>query len=112
MSDDIQKHVLAAFEHAKAYCGQGRVANYIPALAEVYPSKFCMAVALPNGGYYCAGDADEPFSIQSVSKVFTLPLALEGLEVTYGTVLDGSHQALHLILLCNWKQSVGNSAIH
>ncbi len=79
MSDEIQKHLHAAFEHAKSYCGQGRVANYIPALAEVDPSKFGMAIALPNGDYYCVGDADEPFSIQSVSKVFTLSLALERL---------------------------------
>ncbi len=79
MSEEIQKHLYDAFEHAKPYCSQGRVADYIPALAEVDPLKFGMAVALPNGEYYCVGDADEPFSIQSVSKVFTLSLALERL---------------------------------
>ncbi|MDB2439841.1 glutaminase [Hellea sp.] len=77
MSDDIQKHLRNAFEHAKAYRGQGRVADYIPALAKVDPSKFGMSLALPNGKFYCVGDATEPFSIQSVSKVFTLSLALE-----------------------------------
>ena len=77
MSDEIRKSLHNAYEHAKPYCGQGRVADYIPALAEVGPSKFGMAVVLPNGEYYCIGDADEPFSIQSVSKVFTLSLALE-----------------------------------
>lgn len=77
MSDEIQKYLRNAFEYAKPFCKEGRVANYIPALAQVDPSKFGMAVALPNGEYYCAGDADEPFSIQSVSKVFTLSLALE-----------------------------------
>lgn len=77
MSEPIRSHIDAAFEAATAYCGKGRVANYIPALAEVDPSKFGMAVALADGSYVCAGDADEAFSIQSVSKVFTLALALE-----------------------------------
>ena len=53
MSDEILKSLHNADEHAKPYCGQGRVADYIPALAEVDPSKFGMAVVLPNGEYYC-----------------------------------------------------------
>lgn len=77
MTKSIDQHVKNAFEAGKALCGEGRVADYIPALAEVDPSKFGMAVALPDGSYCCAGDADEPFSIQSISKVFTLSLALE-----------------------------------
>lgn len=80
MPHEIEKHIQDAFEFAKPYCGKGRVADYIPALAEVDPSKFGMAVALSDGSYCCAGDADEPFSIQSVSKVFTLTLALERLD--------------------------------
>lgn len=59
--------------------GTGRVADYIPALAEVDPNKFAIAVATPDGAVATAGDADEPFSIQSVSKVFTLTMALERL---------------------------------
>ncbi len=82
MSIELQKHVQNAFEYAQSYCGEGRVANYIPALAEVNPSKFGMAVALPDGESFLAGDAEEPFSIQSVSKVFTLTLALERLGDT------------------------------
>ena len=82
MSDIIQQHVDNAYSYAKTYCDEGRVADYIPALAEVDPSKFGMAIALPNGDYCCAGDSDEAFSIQSVSKVFTLALALKCLDDT------------------------------
>lgn len=57
--------------------GRGRVASYIPALASVDPRKFGIAVATCGGETVVAGDADEAFSIQSVSKVFTLSLALE-----------------------------------
>jgi len=58
------------------YRGQGRVANYIPALASVDPMKFGFTVALGTGELHCIGDADERFSIQSISKVFTLSMAL------------------------------------
>lgn len=57
--------------------GSGTPASYIPALAQVDPNKFGIAIATRDGQVYCAGDADEAFSIQSVSKVFALALALE-----------------------------------
>lgn len=55
---------------------RGKVADYIPQLAHVDPARFGIAVALPGGGVLSAGDAGLPFSIQSISKVFTLALAL------------------------------------
>jgi glutaminase len=54
---------------------RGEVAAYIPELASVDPRKFGLAVAI-DGRVAAAGDCDEPFSIQSISKVFTLTLAL------------------------------------
>ncbi|WP_298962398.1 glutaminase [uncultured Roseibium sp.] len=55
---------------------KGSVATYIPELADIDPEQFGMCVALASGDVFCAGDADTPFSIQSVSKVFALALAL------------------------------------
>lgn len=55
---------------------RGEVATYIPELARVDRRAFGIAVIDAEGGVSAAGDADEPFSIQSVSKVFTLTLAL------------------------------------
>lgn len=55
---------------------RGAVATYIPELAKVDPAHFGLAVALADGSVHVAGDADVPFSVQSVSKVFTLTLAL------------------------------------
>ena len=55
---------------------RGAVADYIPALGGVDPAKFGMAVIETDGTIHLAGDAEEPFSIQSVSKVFSLTLAL------------------------------------
>ena len=56
--------------------GEGKVADYIPQLAHVDPRKFGIAVVDTKGQIVRAGDCDEPFSIQSISKVFTLTLAL------------------------------------
>ncbi|GAB1481103.1 glutaminase [Paracoccaceae bacterium] len=55
---------------------RGAVADYIPELAKVDPGQFALAIALPSGEVISAGDAATPFSIQSVSKVFTLAIAL------------------------------------
>jgi glutaminase len=55
----------------------GRVADYIPALACIDKRKFGIAVTTINGETFTAGDAEERFSIQSISKVFTLTIALE-----------------------------------
>lgn len=55
---------------------RGTVASYIPPLASVPIDKFGIAVVLADGAVHVAGDADEAFSIQSISKVFALTLAL------------------------------------
>lgn len=61
------------------HLGGGKVADYIPALARVDARRFGMAVITCDGEMAETGDAWMPFSIQSISKVFTLTLALERL---------------------------------
>jgi len=55
---------------------EGRVASYIPELARVSPRHFAMAVRTVHGQHHACGEADTAFSIQSISKLFTLTLAL------------------------------------
>ena len=55
---------------------RGSVATYIPELANVDVNQFGLAVVDSEGVTHAAGDAATLFSIQSVSKVFTLTLAL------------------------------------
>ena len=57
----------------------GRVASYIPALARVSAHQFGIALRTCEGQEAAAGDSTAPFSIQSMSKVFTLTLAIRGL---------------------------------
>jgi len=56
---------------------RGKVADYIPALAEVEKGQFAMTVTLADGSVYSVGDSKKAFSIQSISKVFTFTLALD-----------------------------------
>ncbi len=74
MTENLRHHIDEAMLLAAGHLGQGRVADYIPALARVDPNKLGFALALPDGTVHTSGDADEAFSIQSVSKVFTLAL--------------------------------------
>jgi glutaminase len=63
-------------EKVRPLLGKGKVADYIPALAEVNANKLGIAVTTRDGVTIGAGDYLEPFSIQSISKVFSLTLAL------------------------------------
>jgi glutaminase len=64
-------------EQAHGLYGQGKVASYIPALAQVPPQQFGMAIALVDGSCVSTGSAEAAFSIQSISKLFTFVLALK-----------------------------------
>lgn len=55
---------------------RGDVATYIPELARIDVNSFGLVVVGADGHVAAGGDADTPFSIQSISKVFTLTLAL------------------------------------
>ncbi|TLP45479.1 glutaminase [Cohaesibacter sp. CAU 1516] len=54
----------------------GMVADYIPELAHIKREQFAISVALEDGHVLSSGDCDTGFSIQSISKVFTLSIAL------------------------------------
>lgn len=69
--------ILAQIEHEAAQAtDRGHVATYIPELAKIDAAQFGIAVSLPDGTTLTAGDATTPFSIQSISKVFMLAIAL------------------------------------
>lgn len=55
---------------------RGKVADYIPELAGVDPNQFGLSICLCDGTQLNYGDAQTLFSIQSVSKAFTLAVAL------------------------------------
>ena len=76
MAADIETVLADIAAEMAARPDRGEVATYIPQLAKVDVARFGIAVAMNDGRVIASGDADIPFSIQSVSKVFTLTLAL------------------------------------
>jgi glutaminase len=56
---------------------EGKNADYIPALAKVNPNYFGIAMMTPRGETATAGDLEPKFSIQSISKVFTMALVFQ-----------------------------------
>jgi glutaminase len=67
--DDIVGHMASRTD-------RGEVASYIPELARADINAFGLAVIDTDGNVAAGGDCHTPFSIQSISKVFTLTLAL------------------------------------
>ena len=73
---DLQAVVDEIVEDMRKRPDRGEVATYIPELGRVDPGAFGLVIAGGDGTIACGGDCDMPFSIQSVSKVFTLTLAI------------------------------------
>ncbi|WP_064601952.1 glutaminase B [Photobacterium sp. J15] len=63
-------------DEVRPLIGKGKVADYIPALATVPANKLGIAVCYNDGEIIQAGDSEERFSIQSISKVLSLTLAM------------------------------------
>ena len=73
----LSSELLASIlEEVRPLLGHGKVADYIPALAQVPADRLGIAVCTVEGELFTAGDAFEPFSIQSISKALSLTLAL------------------------------------
>jgi glutaminase len=56
---------------------EGALAGYIPALAAADPEPFALAACTVEGQRLAAGDADRPFTLQSIANPFAYGLALE-----------------------------------
>ncbi len=79
MIKDIQGCINEIYDETRSLLGQGKVASYIPALANVDASRFGIAVETLNGESFTVGDAMVPFSIQSISKVFVFAMVFKEL---------------------------------
>jgi glutaminase len=73
---DLDLVVKEIAEEMRQRPDRGEVATYIPELARADANAFGLAVIDADGNVAMGGDAETPFSIQSISKVFTLTLAL------------------------------------
>ena len=72
-----QELIECALTHGRRYVRYGKPASYIPELASKNPSKLGIAVCDMEGKMIMAGDCEDKFTMQSISKVIALILPLE-----------------------------------
>ena len=77
-AERVRALVAEAHERFKSI-GEGRNADYIPALAKVPGDLFGVCVVGTSGTAYAAGDTEYEFSIQSVSKPFVFALICQAI---------------------------------
>lgn len=71
---ELNKIIESIYNKYLPMVGVGKVADYIPTLANINPNQYAISVACVNGESYNIGDTSEKFTIQSVSKVLTLAM--------------------------------------
>lgn len=77
---DLDELLLEVARHARPAAADGQVSDYIEALAELDAETFGIALVEMDGTEHVFGDVDSPFAIQSISKVFSLVLAMRKLD--------------------------------
>ncbi len=77
MNTHALREALDAALNKYRNCREGKNASYIPALAQVNPALFGLAAVTVEGKVFTAGDADQAFAIESISKAFNLSLVMD-----------------------------------
>jgi glutaminase len=86
---------------------EGKNADYIPALAEVDPKIFGIAVVTADGQIIEVGDISDMVSIQSISKVFTMAMVVEDLgaqAIEDKVGVDATGMKFNAIEPIEWKK--------
>lgn len=75
-------------EKSRDWTQKGAVADYIPELAKADPNVLGICITTLDGKEYYSGDYDTSFTIQSISKVITLMVAIlqNGSEYVFSKV--------------------------
>ena len=73
---DYQKILESIWRDIEPLRCEGQQADYIPALAAVNPDQWGICINTLDGNQYCLGDSAVQFSLQSITKVFALAMAL------------------------------------
>ena len=84
----MKQILLDAHKHAQNWLGQGTPATFIPELTKQNPDQLGIAITTCDGQRLCIGDCTEKFTMQSISKLILLAVALEdsGFDAVFSRV--------------------------
>ena len=71
-----EKTLSDILEKNKAFYKEGKVADYIPELGKMQADKIAFSVVNENGKVINVGDVNQKFTIQSISKIIALMIAV------------------------------------
>lgn len=96
------------FTESEKSIPQGNVASYIPELSRIDPNKFGIFLQTKSEGDFQIGDSLESFSIQSISKVFTLTIAfsLLGESIWKRVGVEPSGSAFNSIIQLEYENGI------
>jgi len=105
----LQKYLDEAVEYGKKFIHTGAAATYIPELAKADVSKAGICVMNASGEIYTSGDSDQRFTVQSISKIMNLGIAMQalGYEKTFAKVnMEPSGDAFNGIVKLDIDSSI------
>jgi glutaminase len=110
---DLQDKLQALLLSQSGDYLQGKVADYIPALANVEPDLVGISVATIDGKIVGVGDHQRPFSIQSISKVFGLVMAMNriGDSLWQRVRMEPSGQPFNSIIQLEWEKGIPRNPV-
>ncbi|WP_158209186.1 glutaminase A [Myroides phaeus] len=77
-TNQISKEMLTRIlEKNRVYKTEGVVADYIPELGKMNPNLMAFSVVKPNGEVVNVGDVSQKFTMQSISKIISLMIAVQ-----------------------------------
>ncbi len=110
---DLQEKLQTLLSAERETYKQGKVADYIPALAEISPELMAVSVATVDGKLAGAGDYQTPFSIQSISKIFGLVMAMNrvGDSLWQRVNMEPSGQPFNSIIQLEWEKGIPRNPV-
>lgn len=109
---DIQATIEDIYKNVKKMKITGSNADYIPQLAKVNPGLYGISVCMINGDEYSVGDDDVEIAIESVSKVFSLAMALKKVGLSNVYKMIGAEQTFSAFNSINAIETSPNKTVN
>lgn len=105
---DYNSILQKVYKETAKLSSQGKLADYIPELAKIEPDKFGIYLITKDGKHFELGDYQDKFSIQSISKVFTLSMAFSilGEKIWNRVGVEPSGSPFNSIVQLEYEQGI------